>query len=635
MKTIRVHVPLRADLAGGTLDLWPLYLFHPGSRTINVAISFHAECEVSRAADESKIELLLTDQQYEKSYDSISEVLQDPHAALVARALEHFKLTGIRIVTRTDAPRGSGLGGSSALAVAMIRALSEFAGNPVEGEPLIELVRDLETRLLGVPAGVQDYYPPVFGGLMSLHLDPGKITRHPLQLPISELTRHLVLHYSEVQRFSGTNNWEIYKRHIDGDQKIIEGLSRIAESARELEQAIERHNLRAAGKALQQEWENRKALIDGISTPEIDAAIAAARAAGAWGGKVCGAGGGGSIVFLVPVKKKEAVRAALANAPGQTLKIVPVSYGLNIDVTDEARAPLTFAPRRGSKKLRSYEQLYQVGSGSGRFLPHVFAEGRITYDEPRSGFHTTVATSLLVPIDLHTERLEWDRAVEVRADDLQMNAATETPLETLSHDQRESLIAAVTEGEEFMPQQFAERARLPFHHNPSFNLWSEPGETLAHFTRRCLERATQILEQESERLESTFRRRMDQMREKSERESREENQAGRPKELNIAWGQALYNITAGKEVSTRTPESVDQADYMGRIAQLQKQWEREREQKREELETTARAIVEITLTPSPRNVEVVRYLILWSAAEEKRDGRAQRARNGSQISDLG
>jgi len=83
--------------------------------------------------------------------------------------------------TNTGAPRGSGLGGSSALAVAIVRALSEFAGAPVEGEELIALVRDLETRLLGIPAGIQDYYPPVYGGLGALHLEPGRAARRVLR----------------------------------------------------------------------------------------------------------------------------------------------------------------------------------------------------------------------------------------------------------------------------------------------------------------------------------------------------------------------------------------------------------------------------------------------------------------------
>ncbi|HEX6640289.1 MAG TPA: galactokinase, partial [Thermoanaerobaculia bacterium] len=135
MNKVIVRAPVRADLAGGTLDLWPLYLFHPGSRTVNVAISYYAESEVCETGT-GGIEIHLTDQQYKQHYGSMQELAADPKAALLYRALEHFKLTGIRITTRTDAPRGSGLGGSSALSITLVRALSEIAGQPIEGEDL-------------------------------------------------------------------------------------------------------------------------------------------------------------------------------------------------------------------------------------------------------------------------------------------------------------------------------------------------------------------------------------------------------------------------------------------------------------------------------------------------------------------
>src|SRR5919205_2424182 len=185
MKKVIARAPVRADLAGGTLDLWPLYLFHPGARTVNVAISFYAESEVCELGDKGAIEIHLTDEQYEQRYDSLQQLAADPKAALIHRALEYFHLTGVRITTRTDAPRGSGLGGSSALTITLVRALSEIAGQPVEGEDLIFLVRDLETRLLGVPAGIQDYSPPVFGGLASLRLEPGAPRRHPISASVA------------------------------------------------------------------------------------------------------------------------------------------------------------------------------------------------------------------------------------------------------------------------------------------------------------------------------------------------------------------------------------------------------------------------------------------------------------------
>src|SRR5438309_7747373 len=364
MNKVTVRAPVRADLAGGTLDLWPLYLFHPGARTVNVAISFYAESEVSELGDKSAVEVHLTDEQYQQRYDSLQQLAADPKAALVHRVLEHFRLTGIRITTRTDAPRGSGLGGSSALTVTLVRGLSELAGNPIEEDDLIALVRDLETRLIGVPAGIQDYYPPVYGGLAAIHLNPGSVIRHEIPLPVDRLAEHMLLHYTGVAHFSGTNNWEMYKRQIDGKRKVHKGFERIAQSAMEMEKALTAGDFRAAGAALAHEWESRKALINGISTPEIEAAIAAATAAGAWAGKVCGAGGGGCVVFLLPPDRREDVRAALATVPGQVIDAHPVAHGLTVERSDDAQSR-----RRSRFTMRSspsLEQLYVFG-GRGAY----------------------------------------------------------------------------------------------------------------------------------------------------------------------------------------------------------------------------------------------------------------------------
>src|SRR5947209_5829269 len=418
MKKVTVRAPVRADLAGGTLDLWPLYLFHPGSRTVNVAISFHAESEVAETGDDA-ISINLTDQQYEHRYGSMNELAADPKAALIHRALEHFHLPGIRITTRTDAPRGSGLGGSSALTITLVRALSEIAGEPVQGDDLIALVRDLETRLIRVPAGIQDYYPPVYGGLMAIHLNPGAVVRHQIALPVDRLADHMLLHYTGVAHFSGTNNWDIYKRQIDGKKKVHKGLEKIAESAIEMEKALESGDMEAAGVALDHEWQNRKALIDGISTPEIESAIAAAIDAGAWAGKVCGAGGGGCIVFLMPPDRREAVRAALANVPGQVIDAQPVAHGLTVERADDAQS--TRRPRFKMRSSPSLEQLYVFG-GRGAYRPHLLAEAIITQNEPRSGVHVSSVKSFLAPMHPGDGSVRWSEAKPVEPEKLDVRA---------------------------------------------------------------------------------------------------------------------------------------------------------------------------------------------------------------------
>lgn len=166
----------------------------------------------------------------------------------------------------------------------------------------------------------------------------------------------------------------------------------------------------------------------------------------------------------------------------------------------------------------------------------------------------------------------------------------------------------------------ADSERLRVFHNATFGMYSEPNETRDSFRARCLEEAERRLGTEAERLESTFRRRMDQLRERSEREDREienrdesqrdESQPG----VNVAWGQTLYNITSGRPASavTDAPQSVRETDYLDHIAQIQKAWERELQTRRDELTVKAGEIEELMIEASARNIEISRYIILWT-----------------------
>ena len=619
MKKVTVRAPVRADLAGGTLDLWPLYLFHPGSRTVNVAISYYAESEVAETG-QSGIEIHLTDQQYERHYANLQEIAADPKAALIHRILEHFHtVDGIRITTRTDAPRGSGLGGSSALSVTLVRAFCELAGLPEEGDDLVGLVRDLETRLLGVPAGIQDYYPPVYGGLAALRLEPGAVRREEIHFPIERLAEHFLLHYTGVAHFSGTNNWEMYKRQIDGDKKVHEGFDRIAQSAIEMERALVSGNIEAAGTALAHEWANRKALIDGISTPEIDAAIDAAVGAGAWAGKVCGAGGGGCIVFLFPKERRDDVRRALESVPGRTLEATPVPHGLTIERNDDAQAVLSFASSRHARRADALEQLYAYGGRSGPYRPFLVAEAVVTQSEPRSGVHQTIVRTYATAIAAKDGTVQWADARVINTSALDLRAVPDEKRKFAARIPPDVLSQSAAQSEEAFRQHVADTETLRIFSNPPFAMFSQPHETREAFLARCMEEANRRLEEEAERLESTFRRRLDQVKERSERDSRqiearESSPLDEPKQdVNVAWGQALYNITSGKPAAVvDVPHSVREGDYLEKIAQIQKSWERELQTLRDDLTARANEIEEIVIAPAAKSVDISRYLIIWA-----------------------
>ncbi|MHB0969654.1 MAG: GHMP family kinase ATP-binding protein [Thermoanaerobaculia bacterium] len=617
MKQITVRVPVRADLAGGTLDLWPLYLFHPHARTVNVAVSLYASCELTESEDDA-FEVVLSDIDYQRRFDSIAGMRDDREVALFARVFEHFKCPGVRLVAHSDAPRGSGLGGSSAISVAAVRAVAEFCDVPVDGDELIALVRDLETRLLGLPAGVQDYYPAVYGGVASLHLLPGAIRREPIPGSLSELGSHLILHYSGVSHFSGTNNWEIYKQHVDGDARVRRELDAIADAAVAMEKALGAGDFAAAGAALGSEWTHRKALVEGVTTAEVDQAIDAAVAAGAWGGKVCGAGGGGTVVILAPPDRRAAVLEALAAVPGETLDVSPVPSGLALERSDQLPLALTFARRgRPSVAGEAVEQLYLVTEAEGEYRPFLLAEGAIHYDDPRSGIYATVSRAFVARIDVHGETVDWHGAFAVDPEQLTLAAAPDAARPIASRVETDTFIATAADAERTFREFLCENEKLRLFHNSAIGLYSEPEETRDAFVERCVEVALHSMETERERLESTFRRRIDQMRERSEREqreadAREEDPDMKQSEVAIAWGQTLYNITSGKPTRPDEPQSINEADYLEKISQLQKMWERELDVLRDELTAKARSVEEIAITPAPRDVEVVKYLVVWA-----------------------
>jgi D-glycero-alpha-D-manno-heptose-7-phosphate kinase len=326
-KVIEASAPARVDLAGGTLDLWPLHVLHRGSVTVNLAIDRRASCRVRRA--EKGVRLIAPDRGIDVVADSARDLLEDPRTALVAALVEELVPDlPVEVEYLSGVPFGSGLGGSSALAVAVAAALSRLAGASLEG---VELVRDVETRVLGKPAGVQDYYPAFAGALHCLWFETGRTVPERLDVRPSDWDEHLTLFDTGAAHSSGMNNWEVFRRRLEGDAAVARSLDRIAEAAREMADAAHRDDFPAMGRALDREWAARRELAPVVSSPAIERAIAAARDAGAWGGKACGAGGGGCVVFLAPPERTPAVREALARLPeGRLLPVRAERRGLEV-----------------------------------------------------------------------------------------------------------------------------------------------------------------------------------------------------------------------------------------------------------------------------------------------------------------
>jgi D-glycero-alpha-D-manno-heptose-7-phosphate kinase len=214
--------------------------------------------------------------------------------------------------------------------VAICGALAKFIGADHEPEDLLEIAKDVEAQVINVPTGLQDYRPAMYGGIAAVELSAGKPVRVALDVDAGELEQRVVLCYTGEPRNSGTNNWEITKRHIDGDPHIFDCFERIRDTAAAMRQALTRGDWDATAACLATEWENRKRLAPGVTTPAIESLIARATAAGGRAAKVCGAGGGGCMFVLAEPRDVPAVREALADGGARLMDFRVETTGLDV-----------------------------------------------------------------------------------------------------------------------------------------------------------------------------------------------------------------------------------------------------------------------------------------------------------------
>ena len=328
---IESSAPTRIDLAGGTLDIWPLYLFHDGAQTLNAAISLRAHCSITPRSDH-RIVIISDDTGRRVEVEHWSELRDNNHdLELLGRLLHHFQGHGLELRTRSESPVGAGIAGSSALNIAICGALAAWTERPLTDEQMLQLAMNVEAQVIDVPTGVQDYRPALYGGVNAVELGVAGVRRVALPVEASELSRRIVLAYTGASRNSGINNWEVTKRHIDGDTDVQRRFAHIRDVAIAMRAALECGDWPEVGRRVAEEWENRKGLAPGVTTPAIDGMLEAAREAGAWSGKVCGAGGGGCLFCIGPPENVPAIARAIQNAGARVLDFKVEEEGLRVE----------------------------------------------------------------------------------------------------------------------------------------------------------------------------------------------------------------------------------------------------------------------------------------------------------------
>jgi len=336
--SVRARAWCRVDLAGGTLDLWPLGLLHPGSRTVNLAIDLPVEVDLTPAEEG----YCLRQGSSEECVDSAEELAETDGGALIGLIAMDVGLPPSIIGIHSASPQGGGLGASSALTVATLAAAEALAGG--ERSPATRVARrarDLEARLMSLPTGVQDHYPALLGGALEIEYRPGGEEIRRLDVDLESLGDRLLVAYTGRSHFSAGNNWRIVRRRLEGDPEIIELFDSIRDVAREVPQALERGDWESVGELVASEWSFRSQLAEDISTPGIESLLAAAGREGAWGGKACGAGGGGCIVVLCPAERRRRVAEALKAEGARVLPARPVSSGLKVTRLEPPRTSTT------------------------------------------------------------------------------------------------------------------------------------------------------------------------------------------------------------------------------------------------------------------------------------------------------
>jgi D-glycero-alpha-D-manno-heptose-7-phosphate kinase len=315
---IESSAPTRVDLAGGTIDIPPLFLFHEGAATVNFAVDLMAKCRIETRDDQViSLESVDRGEKFETTVENIASLKDEPRLELLSKLVYFFRPeTGFTMITESEAPAGAGLAGSSTLAIACIGALNALVGNRYSPDRFIPIAANVECQVIKVPTGFQDYYSAQYGGLSCIHFGPDGMRREALNIDTAGLEKRIAVCYTGEPRNSGTNNWDLTKRHIDGDKELFEIFDGIRDTSIATREALLSEDWERLGQILKDAQPERRRLSPNISTPYMDELIETALANGAIAAKICGAGGGGCIAFYCEDGRRSAVEAALKAKPG-------------------------------------------------------------------------------------------------------------------------------------------------------------------------------------------------------------------------------------------------------------------------------------------------------------------------------
>lgn len=307
--TVRAAAPVRLDLAGGWTDV-PPYSARAGGIVVTAAVELFAHAEVTPRAEGYR--LVAEDLNLEIELADAAE-LAGGDMPLLRAGLRMLPPGPCALVTRADAPPGSGLGSSGAMDVALVAALAAARGESPDIRATADLACRLEGVEAGIPGGRQDQFAAAYGGFLRLAFRDPDATVEPITLPADiadALARRMLLCYTGASRFSGATIGRVMAAYERGDPAVAGALDGIRGVAETMPAALLAGDLARVGTLLSANWRLQQALDPGMCTPVMARLERAMVEAGVLGGKAAGSGAGGSMFFLGPDDPAPAIAAA-------------------------------------------------------------------------------------------------------------------------------------------------------------------------------------------------------------------------------------------------------------------------------------------------------------------------------------
>ena len=316
--------PVRLDLAGGWTDV-PPFSAREGGTVVTAAIRLFARAEVRLGG--TGFRLIAEDLHDQLEVSDSSGLVRNGRLDLQKAGLRMLPVGGCTLLTRTDAPPGSGLGSSGALDVALVAALSSARGETRDPFEIAETACHLESVEAAMPGGRQDQFASSYGGFLRLtfrdpHADVQRLKLDPEFM--EQLARRLVLCYTGASRFSGTTIERVMRAYEEGDSSVHDALHGLRDVADAMAGALVAADFSRVGRLLSQNWRYQLALDARMSTSEMADLERAMASAGSLGGKAAGSGAGGCMFFLAP----EDPSAMMAAARNLGARVLPVSWAM-------------------------------------------------------------------------------------------------------------------------------------------------------------------------------------------------------------------------------------------------------------------------------------------------------------------